>query len=460
MYTKIIMGCLFLGVLVLLVAGCNKNESSTNPATVDPIAAAQQRVNQANQILVLKLGLLVSSQGSDTSAYDMSAANELYREALAFNPANMDAHFGVGTTDLVTLGADPDLHALFGQSSSLLQGLFSGPQIPTFPKGSPTARAGGNTILSVKDNASLLAAKFDKSIRSFLTDPVSNSPATWYNNFKKPTSDHPFSYYQAIIETKLLPVLTDAILHFTAVTLDQNYAFYITPSMVGGEIPDSIRIDLTEIYVLLAVARGLDSEASFLVAYNVDYDNATADAVMSAWQVDSPFLAFRTGGAQRMKDSKTNLMGMMTSIQSGIQFLLNETTHPGIALITYSQQDVPTLDAVVSELDSVKSVFTQTRTIYANESNVNVNLSINVGSFFDNAIGNFKAMIPQYTPGTPVLSDGRYGGVLVFTATSFSTWTFPDPTFNGLLPGMTDSQFKQTFGISASDWKQQVDVGL
>ncbi len=44
-----------------------------------------------------------------------------------------------------------------------------------------------------------------------------------------------------------------------------------------------------------------------------------------------------------------------------------------------------------------------------------------------------------------------YVPVITWVATSFDNWILPDPTFNGLFPGMTDALFKQTFNINASD---------
>ncbi len=36
----------------------------------------------------------------------------------------------------------------------------------------------------------------------------------------------------------------------------------------------------------------------------------------------------------------------------------------------------------------------------------------------------------------------------VWTAQTFDAWAFPDPTFNGLLPGMTDPKLKEIFGLT------------
>jgi hypothetical protein len=49
---------------------------------------------------------------------------------------------------------------------------------------------------------------------------------------------------------------------------------------------------------------------------------------------------------------------------------------------------------------------------------------------------------------------------ITWQANSFAQWIFPDPTFNGILPGLTDGQFKQTFGITAADWKKTFRLDL
>jgi hypothetical protein len=44
--------------------------------------------------------------------------------------------------------------------------------------------------------------------------------------------------------------------------------------------------------------------------------------------------------------------------------------------------------------------------------------------------------------------------IITWNANSFQEWIFPDPTFSGILPGMTDSEFKHIFGITADDWSK------
>lgn len=48
----------------------------------------------------------------------------------------------------------------------------------------------------------------------------------------------------------------------------------------------------------------------------------------------------------------------------------------------------------------------------------------------------------------------RYVPRITWNATSFYDWVLPDPTIGGLLPGMNDWHFKETFGIEEDDWER------
>ena len=54
----------------------------------------------------------------------------------------------------------------------------------------------------------------------------------------------------------------------------------------------------------------------------------------------------------------------------------------------------------------------------------------------------------------------QYVVVLTYTAGSFSEWIFPNPTFNGLLPGMTDASLKTIFGFDEDAWLQGLEFSF
>ncbi|MBI5217252.1 MAG: hypothetical protein HY960_15980 [Ignavibacteriae bacterium] len=435
---------LIISFVLLFIIGCDKSDDSTS-AEPDP-AKAQERVNQGNQIMVPRLALLINSGGRDTAALNMSAANALYREALTHDPNNTHAHFGVALTGVVTVFADPNFYSLLNSSNAPI---------------TPFTKNNLSNLFSSESDYFQQGNRLKLQVQKAMMDLV--KPENFLLPNKKlfgTDTPHPPSYYQNLIETKLLPVLSDAIIHLQRVTQNPNFAFYITPAQLGGNISDSIRIDLTEIYLLLSIVQMINSEASFAVAYNVDYDATSQTTVSQAWQQSSSFLSLRTNGAQRMKDTRSNFIGCTNSIQSGILYLKNETSHPGIDPIRYRPEDEANLMQLYAGLDTLEKYLSGPISLYGDfdDNNSKEYLTVNFMNFFDNAISNLKMKLPTYTVSTQA-SSGKYYAVLTWQANSFSNWIFPDATFNGFLPGMTDASLKQTFGVTSSDWQQSVVVG-
>ena len=59
-------------------------------------------------------------------------------------------------------------------------------------------------------------------------------------------------------------------------------------------------------------------------------------------------------------------------------------------------------------------------------------------------------MYYNYEEPTPA----RYVPRITWQAQTFEQWILPDPTLSGLFPGMTDSRFKELFGITGEDWER------
>lgn len=437
-----IIGLMFLLCVALALAGCSKSDNSTGPGP-DP-AAANQRVSEANQIFIPRLALLIQSGGTDTASMNFASATALYREALTDDPSNMQAHFGLSLTEVLSL-----------QSNADLRGLFLNVVSPkTVFKQSTPAKA-FQTGISKEKLASMMIGDA----------PFAVSPLKLFKTLGLSSTHHPPSYYQGIIETSFLPVVNDALAHLNAITADQSFAFYITPAEVGSsQLTDSVRIDLVEVYALISVMNVLKAFASAPLAYNVDFntDSSTAAGVTALWQVSSSFLQFRTGGAGYLHDTRAGLVAAAQNMQNAISFLENETAHPGISLITYNPDDAGALAQINQGMDSIK--------YYLGNNAVTINITDNNGihsvvhtaqvnfyNLFENPISNIKSKVPAYTPGA-VLIGSSYYTTLTWQAASFSAWVFPDPTFNGFFPGMTDAGLKNFLGITSNGWQQTVTL--
>ncbi|HTY09507.1 MAG TPA: hypothetical protein VMF88_00420 [Bacteroidota bacterium] len=410
-----------------LLSGCKSN-SVTSSAPKDPAKAAAL-VNDANQILIPHIAL-IGTYPLDTAAFDLSSANSLYNEALTDDPDNLDAHFGAALTEVLTLFSDPTIASL--QKSGEVS--FSAKPMLTIMK------SGG-----VQEFTSPISSSVLNRIRSVMKPSL-----TAHALLAKSQAGQLPSYYQNVAETKILPVLADAILQLKQVTQNSSYQFLITPQMMGVDNGPTYRIDLTEIYLLLALFQFFDADASLFVAYNIDYNAASAASVTQAWQPSSPFLALRSNGAQRMKDTRAYYLGMASSITSGLTFLMNEPSHTQTDLIVYNPQDQSEFLSAIQSMDTLTALFSGPRA----EGGVTFNLV----NLFDNPMTDLKTKIPPYTASSRPNSSGTYDAVLTWQASSFDNWIFPDPTLNGFLPGMTDAELKQLFGINAATWMPSIVI--
>ena len=413
--------------MLLLFSACGKkgpSEPQTNPT------AATDKVTQANDILVPKIILLVNSGGSNAATLDFSPAAALYQEALTLDPNNKDAHFGLSLTDVLSLASNTDIQSLFNANVLSLP--------PDFLK----------SVVSLSPNAPQL-------LSSFGTQMIGRISGTFEGRISKALGKGALvqvgpmpSYYQNTVESVLLPKVVSALTHLSVVLQNTNYAFLITPQMTGQT--ETYRIDATEIYLFKAILQLIATEGSGFVAYNIDYNPADSAAVYQALQPGSTFLAFRANGSQRMKDSRTYFTGAASSIQSSLNFLMNEPPHTQTDIIHYNPSDQQTFLQAIMEFDTVKAVLSGA---YAFPGGPTVNLK----NFFDDATPNYKQMIPPYAVSVQrSATPGRFDAVLTWTATSFNTWIFPDPTMRGLFPGMTDANLKLLLQISAANWQQTV----
>jgi len=416
-------------VLSLGIAAC-QTDNGVGP---DETTQAASLVDEADSILFAKFALMISSGGTDTTAFDMSEANAKYQQALTADPGNKRARFGLAITGMMGMFTDPDLTALYTGRNDILTPLMI------------------RNLLDGGVNPAHLLSILNNGSRDRLQSIVSET-GLFKTNYAFPGSaqDVPPSFYQDLIETKLLPRLTNAIGHLQQVVTDQSFVILITPALLGGATADTYRIDLTEVYLLLAILQGIKADASFACAYNIDYDPGDSALVYQAWQVGSPFLGLRTNGAQRMSDTKTNFYDMATSLQNGINFLKSEPPHTEIDIIPYRPEDAGALDDVLLGLDTLKLALSGPYTVSGGP-------TVNFASYFDSPVSNYKTKMPPYTVGVAPGPNG-YDAYLTWQASTFETWIFPDPTFNGFLPGMTDAMLKDLIGITALDWEQTLII--
>lgn len=423
-------------LLLFGIMGCEK-EGTTDVQR--DTKKAQERVVQANQSLMLGIANIVSNP-NNPSSFNLSSAYSLYTEALSYDPDNLDAHFGAALTSVLTLFSDSTLQSL-GKIENPIVSVTESIQL------SQQSVVALLTEGQFKRVTQLLQGTATFNVHALLKPSGRTNKALAKSKANEPMP----SYYQNIIETKVLPVFTKAITHLQRITQNQNYVFLITPEMTGGQSHTTYRIDLTEIYLFQAVCQAITAYGSLFISYNIDYNSLSDVDVVQAWSTGSPFLALRTNGTQHMKNVRTNVIGAAQSVKNGITFLMNEPPHQETDIIKYNPQQEQEL---LNEIESANHIIAQfsgpTTSPYG---------TINLVNLFDNPIQDFKTKIPAYTVTAHFnVNTGKYDAILTWQASTFSSWVFPDPTFNGVLPEMTDPQLKQLLEINASNWKSSITI--
>lgn len=430
--SRVLLVPLALATLMLVSPGCK--EAGPSGGSSDP-AAAQDKAAQGNTILVQKIVLIANSGSTDPSLFDFSTAASLYNEALSLDPENRDAHFGLALTDVLSIFSDPQVTGLLSKGSALALS----PEIL-------------GSFVDLSSSPAEVLATYGNRLSTRFADMFEQRMAPMLGKGSVTLVDQPPSFYQNLVEAAILPKLISAIGHLNTVLADPTYAFLITPTMTGGNTTETYRIDATEIYLIRALLQFIVADASALVAYNVDYDPTDSAAVHQAWQSGSAFLAFRTNGAQRMADAHANFLGAATSVQGALNYLMNEAPNPQTDLINYNPDDGPAFLETIAGMDSIKMILSGPYPIPDGP-------TVNLSAFFNNAIPNYKLKVPSYTVTVmPGISPGTYDAVLTWTAATFDAWVFPDPTMNGLFPGMTDADLKVLMDVTADSWEPTVTI--
>ena len=167
---------------------------------------------------------------------------------------------------------------------------------------------------------------------------------------------------------------------------------------------------------------------------------------VEALKQDSDF--FTLTDASEVGRARADLTKAANLVLEAITFLRSETDDQDDDLITVDPGEEDELNEIETTatdfLAALNGEVTLTKDFDFNENTPDVALTISLRNFFETPPTNPKQLLPSYM----IRNDPDEGDEFVWTAQSVDAWVLPDPTFNGLLPTMTDTLFKEIFGLT------------
>jgi len=343
---------------------------------------------------------------------DYTTANTHYKAALAADPTNTRANLGAAVTEVDLVQNDPQVSSLVDQ----LQGVVP---VPAARASRAGARMMGKLGLS----------------NGRLYDP-SSVGRMMAKLVLKATSDPPLlSEVQDAIKNKVLPKLQYAEDRLNVMESNPNFELLLPPAMTDG--PDTIEVDLGDIRVLDAVVNQTQGWLGVVMAYNFDIPNPTElvplDSLLGA---STDFGKLNSDGAGWLTAARADLQQSHVEFSAGVAAINAETDNQDNDVIPQTAlQEQGFLD-FQSHFDDVdQSLNGPVDVTVKDYQNVDQTIQVQLKNFFTSPITDWKTKFPNHdfdpTTGDPRVLDPI---------------TFPDPTFNGIFPNLTNVGWQGLIG--------------
>ncbi len=398
----------------LFLSSCDKTPTADNSA--DPATA-----NAKSQQAYTELENQLSASGSLDNK-DFTKAEQLYTDAVTADPSNPTANFGAAFTKILNINSDAQVKDMINrwegwnptsQSSILHFGIPKG----TNDMSLPTAALGKNLV---------------KIFKVATTDP--------------PT----ITEMQNVVRDRILPRIDYAIARLAIVESHPEFRLRISGKMQGSAGQKDLYLDLTEVYVMDAALQGMKALVEQFLIFKFGLTAYTSQAVVAALKQDnSTFFVLASDGAAHAQNVKSSMVTAVGKIRSGINFLKNETDNQDNDIIKRGSGGIADkdLDTVLTYLNKVETALTSTYSVdlkASDSDNNNYTIQISLTNFFNNLPQNPKqAWFPTYTVDTTSRGDILWR----WQAQDYASFTFPDPTFSGLFPGMSNEALKRLLYI-------------
>lgn len=417
----------FFYVLFFLV-GCNNTDEPPTSPTTDPSgssAKSQQAYASLEQVFTSWANGSFQ-HASDFDALNFKVANDLYKEAIQLDPNNKDAHLGAAITEILCTYADTAVNRVVKQWESF-----------------------GNSNLAFSaqpiKNAGLLSSTTQMVV------PINEMAKNLIKFYSVAKVDPPLiSDMQRILRDSFLPRINYAIDQLGMIENVDTFKFKVSGKMQGDPNLAPVYLYSTEFMFTDALLQGVKAMLEGFLVYKFDLPNYSQASLVTALQQNSTtFLYKATDGDTRASNVKTAVNSMIDKMLLGITKLETVSGHQANAAIKLGNNGLrqADLDTVKKYLNKMKTAMTSPIDVHidnAGSDGAPMDIQVNIGKFFENPVANPKAaFIPAYT----VTASGTNDIHFEFNAQTFADFNFPDPTFGGVFPGMTNTKMKTLMHI-------------
>ncbi len=364
---------------------------------------ADSIVKAANDELAALLDDMINNTLNDPDTsfrprdLDFTGIHGMYQNALSYNQSNSNAKFGAAFTGLMLFLQDQALNDLIDEIKNVADtGVF----YPT--KMMPRFGVGGDLA---PDRVPLTASGLSGIFPDFTKlDQLTMAAAV---------TSPKVSDLQVILETSLLPKISEAISYFDDLIADPGFVFYITPQMQGNPGANTVEIDNTDFHLFRAVLHALRASLNVFFSRNLDLVSYDVPGLNDAIQQNSDFMGLRTGSY--MDSAKADIIAAANGAKGVIQGLIDEVDSGELQdddLIPAYPSDrddyVRAIDSITyyltyfngpkdlvvkwTEWDCFDNMGSWTCTTYTDSFIENIDIS----KFFDDPISNPKLLLPDY----------------------------------------------------------------
>lgn len=372
-------------VLVLSLCGCSKKSGPTQPAPSESAASLVRRAN-------VRLGQIISHQLDPSTDHtrpsdiDLTEPLGLYQQALAKDPANLDAHLGVAVLEILTLTSDTEVNAAFDEWKAYLTAHtpFELPLPSPGPMGVPARFGRGRDVLRLPFEGIPMATLAISRAAILAGDPQ-------------------ISRVQAILELRALPRLARALAHLQTVAATPGYRFVVSPEMQGDPSADPAELDATDFHALRAACGLLAATCDVAIAYELGFAAYDSSSLVNSIAPGGAWLKLRTGGAGRLNEAHALILGAVDDVDQAIVSLLAESDPQDDDVIKIGPDDLSRaeVDSVLTNLGNARTALTTGITLTEDwdldPSTPPVPLEVHPGEFLLSPVADFKALLPGYS---------------------------------------------------------------